>query len=55
MKPLLREIRRTPLIWLLVFVPAVLAAEQLAEGSQTLLFVLSVLAMALCLLPPKVA
>jgi Ca2+:H+ antiporter len=44
MKPLLREIRHTPLLWLLVFVPVVLAAEKLAEGSQTLLFVLSVLA-----------
>ena len=32
------------MLWLLVFVPAVLAAERLAEGSQTLLSVLSVLA-----------
>jgi Ca2+:H+ antiporter len=55
MQPLLRHIRHTPLFWLLVFVPVVLAAERFAEGSQTLLFVLSVLAMALCLLPPKVA
>jgi len=44
MKPLLHEIRHNPLLWLLVFVPAVLAAERLAEGAQTLLFVLSVLA-----------
>jgi Ca2+:H+ antiporter len=44
MKPLLHDIRHTPLLWLLVFVPAVLAAERLAEGSQTLLFLLSVLA-----------
>jgi Ca2+:H+ antiporter len=42
---LLREIRDTPLLWLLVFVPAVFAAERMApEGSHTLLFVLSVLA-----------
>ena len=44
MQPLLRHIRHTPLLWLLVFVPAVLAVERLAEGSQTLLFALSVLA-----------
>ena len=44
MKPLLHDIRRNPLLWLLVFVPAVLAAERLAEGAPTLLFVLSVLA-----------
>ena len=28
MKPLLQEIRRNPLLWLLVFVPAVLVAEK---------------------------
>jgi Ca2+:H+ antiporter len=44
MKPLLHDIRHNPLLWLLVFVPAVLAAERLAEGAHTLLFVLSVLA-----------
>ena len=55
MKPHLRDMRHTPLLWLLVFVPVVLAAERLAEGSQTLLFVLSVPAMALYLLPPRVA
>ena len=42
--PLLREIRHNPLLWLLVFVPAVLAGERLAPGSPTLLFLLSVLA-----------
>src|SRR6185503_4703603 len=41
---LLKEIRHNPLLWLLVFVPAVLAAEKLRPESHTLLFVLSVLA-----------
>src|SRR6185503_1487246 len=41
---LLKEIRHNPLLWLLVFVPAVLAAEKLAPDAHTLLFVLSVLA-----------
>jgi Ca2+:H+ antiporter len=40
----LGHIRRTPLLWLLVFVPAVLAAEHLRPDSHTLLFVLAVLA-----------
>jgi Ca2+:H+ antiporter len=44
MTPLLSEIRRNPLLWLLVFVPAVLAAQRILPGSHTLLFVLSVLA-----------
>jgi Ca2+:H+ antiporter len=44
MGPLLKEIRRNPLLWLLVFVPAVLAGEKLVAGAHTLLFVLSVLA-----------
>ena len=44
MNLLLKEIRRNPLLWLLVFVPAVLVAEHLGLGSPTLLFVLSVLA-----------
>jgi len=44
MNLLLREIRHNPLLWLLVFVPAVLAGESLAPESHTLLFVLSVLA-----------
>ena len=44
MKALLKEIRRNPLLWLLVFVPVVLAANKLMPGSHTLLFVLSVLA-----------
>ncbi len=44
MQPLLREIRDTPLLWMLVFVPVVLVAEKVAPHSHTLLFVLSVLA-----------
>jgi len=44
MKPLLKEIRHNPLLWLLIFVPVVLAASKLMPGSHTLLFVLSVLA-----------
>lgn len=41
---LLREIRHNPILWLLAFVPAVLAGERLAAESHILLFVLSVLA-----------
>jgi Ca2+:H+ antiporter len=44
MHALLKEIRRNPLLWLLVFVPAVFVAEHLRPESHTLLFVLSVLA-----------
>jgi Ca2+:H+ antiporter len=44
MTALLQEIRRTPLLWLLVFVPAVLVAEHARPQAHTLLFVLSVLA-----------
>ena len=44
MKQLLKEIRRNPLLWLLIFVPVVFAAEKLRPESHTLLFVLSVLA-----------
>jgi Ca2+:H+ antiporter len=44
MQPLLKEIRHTPLLWMLVFVPAVLVAERVAPHSHTLLFVLAVLA-----------
>src|SRR6476619_253578 len=42
--PLLKDIRDNPLLWLLVFVPAVFVAENLWRGAHTLLFVLSVLA-----------
>lgn len=41
---LLQDIRRTPLLWLLAFVPVVFAAERLRPGAHTLLFLLSVLA-----------
>jgi Ca2+:H+ antiporter len=44
MKPLLKQIQHTPLLWMLIFVPAVLVAEVVAPHSHTLLFVLSVLA-----------
>jgi Ca2+:H+ antiporter len=44
MNPLLKEIRRNPLLWLLAFVPAVLAAQKLKPEAHTLLFALSVLA-----------
>jgi Ca2+:H+ antiporter len=44
MRPLLKEIRDNPLLWMLVFVPIVLLAEAAAPHSHTLLFVLSVLA-----------
>jgi Ca2+:H+ antiporter len=44
MNPLLIEIRRNPLLWLLAFVPAVFAGERLAPGAHTLLFFVSVLA-----------
>jgi Ca2+:H+ antiporter len=42
--PLMHEIRHNPLMWLLVFVPALLAARALRPEAHTLLFVLSVLA-----------
>jgi Ca2+:H+ antiporter len=42
--PLLREVRHNPLLWLLAFVPAVLAGPSLAPESHTLLFVVSVMA-----------
>src|SRR3954468_7489123 len=41
---LFKEIRHNPLLWLLVFVPAVFVTEKLKPGSHTLLFVLSILA-----------
>ena len=44
MHPLLTEIRHNKLLWLLVFVPVVFAAEALRHDAHTLLFVLSVLA-----------
>src|SRR5205807_2756991 len=44
MRTLFKEIRHNPLLWLLVFVPVVFAAEKLKPEAHTLLFVLSVLA-----------
>ncbi|HWL73591.1 MAG TPA: calcium/proton exchanger [Burkholderiaceae bacterium] len=44
MNPLLREIRHTPLLWMLIFVPAVLIAARVVPTAHTLLFVLAVLA-----------
>jgi Ca2+:H+ antiporter len=44
MKTLLKEIRHNPLLWLLAFVPIVLAAAKLKPAAHTPLFVLSVLA-----------
>ena len=44
MNPLLKEIRRNPLLWLLAFVPVLFAAQKLKAETHTLLFVLSVLA-----------
>src|SRR5512133_2153919 len=44
MKLLFQEIRRNPLLWLLVFVPIALAAEKFNHEAHTLHFVLSVLA-----------
>jgi len=38
-----RDIRRNPLLWLLVFVPTVFIVEHLRPESRTLLFVLSIL------------
>ncbi|WMT74467.1 calcium/proton exchanger [Bradyrhizobium sp. Ash2021] len=44
MQSLLKEIRHSPLLWMLVFVPLVLVAEKAAPEAHTLLFVLAVLA-----------
>jgi Ca2+:H+ antiporter len=44
MKTLFHVVRRTPLLWLLAFVPVVLVAARLNPEAHTLLFVLAVLA-----------
>ena len=44
MNLVLAQIRTTPLLWLLVFVPGVLVAEHAGDTSGSVLFVLSVLA-----------
>src|SRR6202047_4230012 len=44
MKPLIEDIRRSPLLWLLILVPGVFLAHAVSPESHTLLFGLSVLA-----------
>src|SRR6201996_5207707 len=44
MNLLLREIRGNPLLWMLIFVPIVLAVEYVAPSAHTALFVLAILA-----------
>ncbi|MEW9837862.1 calcium/proton exchanger [Mesorhizobium marinum] len=44
MSVVIKEVRKNPLLWLLIFVPAALAGEQIWPGRHTLMFVLSVLA-----------
>ena len=44
MNPLLKEIRHSPMLWLLIVVPVVFAAATLTPEAHTALFVLSVLA-----------
>jgi Ca2+:H+ antiporter len=44
MTPLLKDIQQTKLLWLLVFVPLLFAVARVRHDAQTLLFVLSVLA-----------
>ena len=44
MNLLLQEIRHSPLLWMLVFVPLVLVIEAIAPTAHTMLFVLAVLA-----------
>jgi Ca2+:H+ antiporter len=44
MNPLLKEIRHSPLLWMLIFVPLVVVAEQIAPSAHTTLFLLAVLA-----------
>jgi Ca2+:H+ antiporter len=44
MRQLLKEIRRSPLLWLLLFVPVVFACRSIRPEGHTLLFVLSVVA-----------
>lgn len=44
MNRLVEEVRQNPLLWMLVFVPLVLATERIAPSAHTSLFVLAVLA-----------
>jgi len=43
-RALLLQIRHTPLLWLLVFVPVLFVAQRIDPGAHTLLFLLSILA-----------
>jgi Ca2+:H+ antiporter len=44
MGPLLKEIRQSPLLWMLIFVPVVIATERITPAAHTALFVLAILA-----------
>src|SRR5580704_17031033 len=44
MKPLIQEIRRNPVLWLITLVPVVLAVQSWSPEAHTLLFLLSVAA-----------
>lgn len=44
MNQLLKEIRHSPLLWLLVFVPVVIVLEHVMPDAHTLLFILAVIA-----------
>ena len=44
MNPLLKEIRRNPVLWVLTFMPLELVAQHVKPEAHTLLFVLRVLA-----------
>src|SRR5208283_5056564 len=44
MKQLLDEMRKNPLLWLLIFVPVVFVAEAIKPEAHVLLFFLSILA-----------
>jgi Ca2+:H+ antiporter len=44
MNEVIRTIRSTPLLWLLVFVPAPIVGEAVAPGAHTILFLLSIVA-----------
>src|SRR5215831_12122670 len=44
MNPVWKEVRHNPILWLLAFVPVVLASQKFKPEAHTLLFVLSVLA-----------
>jgi Ca2+:H+ antiporter len=53
MNALIKEIRHTPLLWMLAFVPIVLAVEWLAPSAHTALFVAPVLVLLSYVIGPK--